>query len=102
MSRLRPISTRFPYTTLFRSEVPWRGHAKAVERFVFDLMHKEPAVLPDRTGLAAVGHRVVHGGQFTSSVRITPQIRTRITALDRKSTRLNSSHLGISYAVFCL
>src|SRR5262249_1556322 len=62
-------------------EVPWRGHAKAVERFVFDLMHKEPAVLPDRTGLAAVGQRVVHGGQFTSSVRITPQIRTRITAL---------------------
>ena len=59
-----------------RSEnVPWRGHAKAVEQFVADLT---PA---QRSTLAAVGHRVVHGGQFTSSVRITPEIRSRITAL---------------------
>ncbi|HEY7312949.1 MAG TPA: acetate/propionate family kinase [Gemmataceae bacterium] len=62
-------------------EVPWRGHAKAVHRFVSDLLHAEPVVLPDASALAAVGHRVVHGGQFTSSVRITPQIRSRITAL---------------------
>ena len=56
-------------------EVAWRGHAKAVERFVSDL----PAAL--RSGLAAVGHRVVHGGPFTSSVRISPEIRARIMAL---------------------
>jgi acetate kinase len=56
-------------------EVPWRGHAKAVDRFVADL----PAA--QRSGLAAVGHRIVHGGPFTSSVRITPQIRSRILAL---------------------
>jgi acetate kinase len=62
-------------------DVPWRGHAKAVQRFVFDLMHAEPIALLDRSALAAVGHRVVHGGQFTSSVRITPEIRSRITAL---------------------
>ncbi len=62
-------------------EVPWKGHAKAVRRFVFDLTHMEPVVLSDRSALAAVGHRVVHGGQFTSSVRITPEIRSRITAL---------------------
>jgi acetate kinase len=62
-------------------EVPWRGHAKAVQRFAFDLMHAEAVVLPDRSALAAVGHRVVHGGQFKSSVRITPEIRSRITAL---------------------
>jgi acetate kinase len=61
--------------------VPWRGHAKAVERFVFDLTRSEPVVLTKRTDLAAVGHRVVHGGQFTSSVRITPEIRSRISAL---------------------
>ena len=54
-------------------EVPWKGHAQAVKRFVADL--------PDRSALAAVGHRVVHGGQFTSSVRITPEIRSRIMAL---------------------
>jgi len=54
-------------------ELPWKGHAQAVKRFIADL--------PERSALAAVGHRVVHGGQFTSSVRITPEIRSRITAL---------------------
>src|SRR6516162_4394132 len=62
-------------------EVPWRGHAEAVHRFVFDLLHAGPAVLADGSALAAVGHRVVHGGPFTSSVRITPQVRSRIGAL---------------------
>jgi acetate kinase len=46
-----------------------------------DLMHAEPAALADHAALAAVGHRIVHGGQFTSSVRITPEIRARIAAL---------------------
>lgn len=65
-----------------RSEkVSWRGHAKAVHRFVFDLLHAVPVVLPEESVLAAVGHRVVHGGPFTFSVRITPQIRSRIAAL---------------------
>lgn len=62
-------------------EVSWRGHAKAVHRFVHDLLHADPDVLPEASALTGVGHRVVHGGQFTSSVRITPQIRSRITAL---------------------
>jgi acetate kinase len=56
-------------------EVPWKGHAKAVRRFVADLQ------TPQRSDLAAVGHRIVHGGPFTSSVRITPEIRSRINAL---------------------
>src|SRR5205814_238386 len=65
-----------------RSEdVPWKSHAEAVRRFIQDLTQAEPVVLPDLSALAAVGHRVVHGGQFTSSVRITPEIRSRITAL---------------------
>jgi acetate kinase len=62
-------------------KVSWRGHAEAVRRFLHDLMHAEPIALPERSALAAVGHRVVHGGQFTSSVRITPEIRSRLTAL---------------------
>jgi acetate kinase len=61
--------------------VSWSGHADAVRRVLHDLMHVKPTALPERSALAAVGHRVVHGGQFTSSVRITPQIRSRITAL---------------------
>jgi acetate kinase len=65
-----------------RSEkVSWKGHADAVRRVLHDLMHAEPAALPERSILAAVGHRVVHGGQFTSSVRITPEMRSRLTAL---------------------
>jgi len=62
-------------------EVTWNGHARAVERFVFDLMHSVTAALPERTAPAGVGHRVVHGGEFSSSVLITPEIRTRIAAL---------------------
>jgi acetate kinase len=77
--------TRYQYTgpdgTERSEEVTWKGHAEAVHRFVFDLMHEEPIALADRSALAAVGHRVVHGGQFTSSVLITPEIRSRISAL---------------------
>ncbi len=62
-------------------DVSWRGHADAVRRFLHDLMHAEPIALRDRASLAGVGHRVVHGGPFTSSVRITPEIQSRITAL---------------------
>ena len=62
-------------------EVPWKGHAKAVQRFLLDLTQVIPAALPDLKSLGAVGHRVVHGGPFTSSVRITPEVRSRITAL---------------------
>jgi acetate kinase len=59
-----------------RSEnASWRGHAKAVEQFVADLTTAQ------RSTLAAAGHRVVHGGPFTSSVRITPAIRSRIMEL---------------------
>src|SRR5262249_47032327 len=62
-----------------RSEdVSWKGYAPAVQRVLYDLTHVEPVALSERSALAAVGHRVVHGGQFTSSVRITPEIRSRI------------------------
>jgi acetate kinase len=65
-----------------RSEdVSWKGYAPAVQRVLYDLTHVEPVALSERSALAAVGHRVVHGGQFTSSVRITPEIRSRIAAL---------------------
>ncbi len=79
------LVTRYQYTgpdgQEQSEEVSWGGHAEAVRRVLHDLRHAEPAALPERSTLAAVGHRVVHGGQFTSSVRITPEIRSRITAL---------------------
>src|SRR2546423_14275852 len=61
--------------------VRWKNHAEAVRRFVFDLTHAEPVVMPDPSALAAGGHRVVHGGPFTSSVRVTPAVRSRLIAL---------------------
>jgi acetate kinase len=62
-------------------DVSWRGQAKAVRRLLHDLKHALPAALPEHSTPAAVGHRVVHGGPFTSSVRITPETRSRIRAL---------------------
>ncbi len=53
-------------------EVPWRGHSEAARRALADL---------PLTSLAAVGHRIVHGGEFTSSLRITSALRARIADL---------------------
>src|SRR5205807_8786282 len=74
-----PTSTLFPYTTLFRSH---HVLPRAPQNDVSPLR----ALLPDRVGEVPVHVHVV--------VFHRPQ--------DRKSTRLNSSHLVISYAVFCL
>src|SRR5207249_10275948 len=69
-----PRSTLFPYTTLFRSFV---GGASATDKY---LVLNDPLCSPD--------HVATNG--FCWSL------------IDRKSTRLNSSHVSISYAVFCL
>lgn len=90
-------ATRYPYVASdgkeHSEEVPWKGHADAVRRFVSDLTNSKPIVLPDRSGVGAVGHRVVHGGPFTSSVRITPEIRARIFALADLAPLHNPSSL---------
>src|SRR3712207_7270072 len=83
MIRRPPRSTRFPYTTLFRSRLvitagPWAGEVLA------DL------------GLPLVVWRVYNA--YFEPTRPEPFALGR----DRKSTRLNSSHANISYAVFCL
>src|SRR3712207_8666742 len=86
MIRRPPRSTLFPYTTLFRSV-----RSKPAE--------ESGVAEPDRQGAwLENGERIVqkienveiHGESFLASAR------------DRKSTRLNSSHANISYAVFCL
>src|SRR5262245_64503273 len=75
MIRRPPRSTLFPYTTLFRSQ---RGQRMGAN------IGRTREIWPTRDGFVSYG---VRGGA---------------ARLDRKSTRLNSSHLGISYAVFCL
>src|SRR3712207_7211016 len=91
MIRRPPRSTLFPYTTLFRSLL-------AVET--------QPLVLRPRDGHVAGLER--DGGRGFGRrrrllLRLQPRERLGARAdLDRKSTRLNSSHANISYAVFCL
>src|SRR2546426_7345389 len=79
MIRRPPRSTLFPYTTLFRSE------QRALLLVLGVPLHREHPGLALR-GLGGLDH---------------PVVRPR-RGEDRKSTRLNSSHLVISYAVFCL
>ena len=57
------------------ADASWQGHASAVRHFAADL----PPSL--RGGVAAVGHRVVHGGSFAAPVRITADVRSRLAAL---------------------
>src|SRR3712207_8366839 len=85
MIRRPPRSTLFPYTTLFRSP-------KLAKKVLTDA--EDPSPVPTRVpaSLGRVGRCRTQSGKFG----------TRVRALDRKSTRLNSSHANISYAVFCL
>src|SRR2546430_7554608 len=90
MIRRPPRSTLFPYTTLFRSEGVLRGLAK-LQDVTSDLQIKNPqvSVRIDRDRATSLGVTV-------------QQIEQALYDADRKSTRLNSSHSQISYAVFCL
>src|SRR2546427_8219415 len=93
MIRRPPRSTLFPYTTLFRSELRVRGRARPREegRAVPCGHVPAPPADGDPADRALLGGRRVQGGG--ARARRAP---------DRKSTRLNSSHSQISYAVFCL
>src|SRR3712207_8933976 len=95
MIRRPPRSTLFPYTTLFRS----------FERPLADRVRDLGRALADQP----------HADQWVAGVHLRRQVGQRVqlgvarqaeggdaTAHDRKSTRLNSSHANISYAVFCL
>src|SRR5256884_1826745 len=97
MIRRPPRSTLFPYTTLFRSPA-WprrRGTGRPSRRSA----GRTPARRPGRRPAP-----VPAGSSTTStrSARAGPTIRPTWNGRDRKSTRLNSSHGYISYAVFCL
>src|SRR3712207_7192380 len=82
-----PRSTLFPYTTLFRSR-------------------RVGADVPVRLGAAghrgARGHGHGHAERGRNRYELHSAPKKDHTRLDRKSTRLNSSHANISYAVFCL
>src|SRR5262245_63859212 len=85
MLRRPPTSTLFPYTTLFRSDL--RGVAVGAGQQTVAQLGRESGELETPGEVRAPRDPV---GALALLVQ------------DRKSTRLNSSHLGISYAVFCL
>src|SRR3712207_8374451 len=92
MIRRPPRSTLFPYTTLFRSV-----HAESGLRL--QLRPRRQRQPRDRPAVYGGDRQRPH--QLDRTVR-NPQLGKGGTDVDRKSTRLNSSHATISYAVFCL
>src|SRR3712207_7089627 len=98
MIRRPPRSTLFPYTTLFRSDR--RAVAgRRVERVVLLGRRARERLEPVRVVGRAALHRP---GAHRRGDAVGQLDLERLALLDRKSTRLNSSHANISYAVFCL
>src|SRR3712207_7243529 len=89
MIRRPPRSTLFPYTTLFRSAQRWRKEL-------------EWQVLQNLTTHCKIEHPVRKGELPHVTDDNRPEFWLNVDCRDRKSTRLNSSHANISYAVFCL
>src|SRR3712207_7991872 len=89
MIRRPPRSTLFPYTTLFRS--------------VVEDDRQPPAEDVGEEAEARVAQDAAHAPEHHAMADLADGVRARhALLLDRKSTRLNSSHANISYAVFCL
>src|SRR5690349_23618814 len=97
MLRPPPRSTLFPYTTLFRSREDLREHERRVR-------HRAAERSRVQIGAAAaqIDLEVHEAAQAVADRRHAAREHRRIGDEDRKSTRLNSSHVEISYAVFCL
>src|SRR3712207_7079346 len=89
MIRRPPRSTLFPYTTLFRSSGP----------DLFMPATQRSAIFIDGANLYATTKAL---GFDIDYKKLLKEFQSRENLLDRKSTRLNSSHANISYAVFCL
>src|SRR5437773_7725729 len=99
--RRRPLrSTLFPYTTLFRSGVlnVTPDSFSDGGRFLDPARAIEHAVAMERAGADLLDI----GGESTRPGSLGVSEEQELQRIDRKSTRLNSSHITISYAVFCL
>src|SRR5690606_39690017 len=95
MIRQPPRCTLFPYTTLFRSELEMRRRKeKEKQEFSYRLFRQDYQLMKEKRDYQATDGYQSYTKYF--------QIPAKVLHLDRKSTRLNSSHVKISYAVFCL
>src|SRR5207245_7143636 len=100
--RAPPGSVLFPYTTLFRSVRACVDAARGADVFVLvEMSHPGGLEYSAKYAedLARVAARVNAAGIIAPATR--PERVRALRAIDRKSTRLNSSHGSISYAVFC-
>src|SRR3712207_7491631 len=95
MIRRPPRSTLFPYTTLFRSVRPLAEH---IAKGLYGAFIVDPADGREEADELVM----VMNGFDTNFDRANELYAANTVPLDRKSTRLNSSHANISYAVFCL
>src|SRR2546426_6519089 len=100
MIRRPPRSTLFPYTTLFRSRHAARAPAHHREPARRRLDDGDPE--PLRQQVVAARRADVHVDGVVERRQLVVRHEAEEAHGDRKSTRLNSSHLVISYAVFCL
>src|SRR5947209_14839587 len=102
MVRLHPRSTLFPYTTLFRSGIGCdaAGRTRKKSRTAEAVVVCAGVKTSDRGGACVQADAPAARARTTIQQRA--RIRMILQGLDRKSTRLNSSHANISYAVFCL
>src|SRR3712207_8945536 len=100
MIRRPPRSTLFPYTTLFRSHATGDFDHLLISTTIPWLLS------PGFHHLEAWSERVCHGAWGDTAATLCERLRQAVDfdhwGSDRKSTRLNSSHANISYAVFCL
>src|SRR5438477_2105156 len=97
MSRRPPRSTLFPYTTLFRSST-------SLEKFATEIRNLQRTEIRELEEAFAQGQRGSSAMPHKRNPWVSEQVSglARVVRGDRKSTRLNSSHMSISYAVFCL
>src|SRR3712207_9022010 len=98
MIRRPPRSTLFPYTTLFRSHKQVYTQANAICRRISSSYEEDKISAEQAMNLMMEAHDKMSHHNLPKEV-ICDEMNKR---LDRKSTRLNSSHANISYAVFCL
>src|SRR5256885_11547585 len=97
MIRRPPRSTLFPYTTLFRSAVVSTAGTDGHQLSILAQAHRAPEFI------VCHGVRCLHiSGLRPRGSASREEVDGAGILRDRKSTRLNSSHLVISYAVFCL
>src|SRR3712207_8964368 len=92
MIRRPPRSTLFPYTTLFRSHQADQGQDGGERQ---ERHRAKPVLRLRRVAQQRLAENLQHVGQRV-------EVDDPVVVRDRKSTRLNSSHANISYAVFCL